>query len=439
MSRTHISCIVFLLLLIGCAQNAERYQLLDGIGPRFDPVEAQTSTEDLDAAMSFFIRRAGLGNQEPQRNNEDWDEVIFAGFDYIDERCELYIDALHWHNRAKDAAIKEVSIIASATSAIVALTSGSEVTLGILAAAFGLASETIDNTSSALLYEMDPAAVGAVIDGTRTAYEAALLKDSKIASFRSRARASRVIRRYLSFCLPAGIERQINQALNKQNFEGVNQGEGTIPSVVPIGTSEPASELDDDELEEARARFEAIDAAQRQQIAEQAALLRDMNNRVQQAQTQLDNERKQARIRRIQTVLCAPETGIYDDTTQAAVDAYRIGFGDDRTGQLVQSEENFLLEAGSCANAGFLTAFEQGAFGAGARQNGGVPIELARDNAILSLQGFMQKLTNDPALEVSSPVITPSMRDKIQNRRTELGITDGPVGGVTQSLFEALF
>ncbi len=440
--RNSIQCILTALLMMGCASNAERYNVLDGIGARIDPVETKESTAELDEALKFFYQRAGLG-EAPSRNNADWDEVIYAGFDYIDERCEVYVDALHWYNRAQSAAIKEVSIVASVTSTLVALTGGGEVTLGILAAAFGLVSETIDNTSSALLYQMDPSAVGAVIDGSRSAFEAALLESDRLSKFRSKVKATRLIRRYLSLCLPAGIERQINQTLTKQNFEGLTGPDGVIPTVVPVGTSETGRlqaerALEQSRAERARARadFDGVNAAQRRRISAQADELRVMNNRLQAEQARLEQEQRADRISRIQAALCVSETGEVNNSTQTALNEYRAGLQDARTGWVSVREQGFLLGAGSCAVSGYLSAFERGAFGLGTTQNGSVARDIARDTGIRTLQLVMRKVTGDDTLVLTSPQITGAMRGDIQAKRTALGVTDGTDGSITNSFFK---
>ena len=94
--------------------------------------------------------------------------------------------------------------------------------------AFGLASSTVDNLSSNLLYELDPSSVRALVQTMQAKYRQALG-----VGYLTRPAAATAIRRYATLCLPASIEAEVNLSVKKAD-PGAVQAEpakGQPPSV----------------------------------------------------------------------------------------------------------------------------------------------------------------------------------------------------------------
>ena len=80
--------------------------------------------------------------------------------------------------------------------------------MAITAIAFGLASSTVDNLSSNLLYDLDPSSVRTMVKTLQARY-----RQAKPNGYLSRAAALNVIRGYAMLCVPANIEAEVNLAV----------------------------------------------------------------------------------------------------------------------------------------------------------------------------------------------------------------------------------
>ncbi|PWC89377.1 hypothetical protein TSH100_04865 [Azospirillum sp. TSH100] len=337
--------------------------------------------------------------------------------DYVDEQCEKYIDAIFWYNRASDATVKDLSILGSTTGTILSLSGGSTVGLGVLAASFGLATTTVANTSSALLYKMDPASVRSVVEGSRNAYRAALTQDDRPPKLRRKPAATATIRNYLALCLPAGIEKQITKTLSTQSFAETptsSEKKSAIPLIGPsgstIGTGSITPELQN-RLSILESRLRSQDVTKPPPVTPPAPALGGARNDIERAITLQD-------MTKIRTGLCLPAADGFDAPLRAAIAEYRLGRAmvppqaDDLKKPLTFSEGRALSRQKSCLAAGHLTPFEQGRFG---RPGDGRTQE----------EDFLREITGDPNVTLANGFLTASHREAIRTKRLALGLPPG--------------
>ncbi len=184
------------LLLAACSSQQRHIQYLDGIDPVIHSESIKTSTKNQNSVFQSLYCRAGLNTKysecnpapatedtpakpatldipDPIRSAGEWDDVIRAGMDYVDEECELYVNSIFWAHRATDTSVKNLGLIGATTGTVLGLADASATNIGYVAAAFGLSAALIDSTASGLLYKLDPSVVRAVIENSRTAYRTA--------------------------------------------------------------------------------------------------------------------------------------------------------------------------------------------------------------------------------------------------------------------------
>lgn len=179
-----------------------------------------------------------------------WDQVIRAGMDYLDARCEAYLHALYRLDRDKKTAVAQTGLLGSATAGVQAAVGTAAKEVAIAAILFGLAGSTIDNLASNLLYELEPSSVRALVKAQQTHY-----RDNLGTGYRDRPGAMAALRGYAVLCVPANIEAEVNLAVKRTEPEATkaDPANGRPPvvtnssiavSTVSFGPDEISARLD---------------------------------------------------------------------------------------------------------------------------------------------------------------------------------------------------
>ncbi|MGV8831779.1 MAG: hypothetical protein ACOH2N_07390 [Devosia sp.] len=203
---------------------------VSGLSPVLKYADVQASTSNYAMVRDAFIVRAGYA----PNSAVDWYEVTRAGFDYIDEQCSTYLSALYDARRARDATTRQLQSLDGATSAILGFANAGSQAILITAAAFGLATQSVDNASSAMLYAMDPTDIQALLRSQSTAYRIGV--SSQSASYRTGTAAMEAIRGYLNLCLPVSIEAQIRAAVQGTQYVASPTNYG-VPALARVQTA----------------------------------------------------------------------------------------------------------------------------------------------------------------------------------------------------------
>lgn len=236
----------FIVVAAGCSIQRERLGYVDGLSPIPKAETIEESTNNQNHVFEQLLRRAGAEFciTDPKKNsmkctapNDDdphWSKIVEAGFGFVDEQCEQYIDALFWYNRFRNTTSKQLSITGAATASIMGIVDSSAKAIAVTAAAFGLSSASFDNLTANVLFELEPSGVKSLVDRSKATYRSALGQrvDATTKNVaRNRPEAMSLIRGYLSLCLPASIETQVNNAVAATDFEVEDP---TLPgSIVP--------------------------------------------------------------------------------------------------------------------------------------------------------------------------------------------------------------
>lgn len=213
-------------LLPGCAAYDRSGLAASGPGSDFPAGEATTFREAQDALIVQLAKAAQppaettkLAN-EPVKAGADvtflvadkvtWDQVIRAGMDYADVRCESYLHALYRLDRDRKTAVAQTGLLGGATAGVQAALSKAAKEVAIAAILFGLAGSTIDNVAGNLLYQLEPSSVRSLVKAQQTLYRANLGT-----GYRDRPAAMTALRGYAVLCVPANIEAEVNLAVKR--------------------------------------------------------------------------------------------------------------------------------------------------------------------------------------------------------------------------------
>lgn len=150
---------------------------------------------------------------------------------------------------------------------------------------------------------------------------------------------------------------------------------------------------------------------------------------------------QEEQLKRIQSALCVTPDGIFGDDSRAALVEYRAGLTSrvvlnraEHDAPLSVSERESLQSLGSCQSSGFLSAFERARLRESFRE-ARVADDQIEPLATKRLQDWVKRLMGDQAPTLTSSIPTPEVREAIESKRQDLGITTGAEGSITAELW----
>jgi hypothetical protein len=195
----------------GCATYTNGTMVRDGPGAEFSAAELNAYRKNQDAVLVELLELSQVKVTAAGVSTPDWNAVIEAGMDYADGKCEAYMHALFRLNRDRKTTTSQIGLLGTATAGILAAVEAAAKDVAIAAIAFGLASSTVDNLSSNLLYDLDPSSVRSLVKVLQSKYRQGM----PAAGYSTRPAAMTAIRGYTALCLPANIESEVNLAVKK--------------------------------------------------------------------------------------------------------------------------------------------------------------------------------------------------------------------------------
>ena len=173
----------------------------------------------------------------PPKGSDDWAVFIEAGFNFIDEECNQYLDSLFWFNRYRRTTQNQIALTGATTAAIMGIAGAAAEAIAATATAFGFLTATADNFGSTVLFELEPSGIKTLVDRSRAQYRSAAQQRIKREEAKNQPAAMSLIQGYLALCLPASIETQVNGAIVDTNFtEDKTADESLVPKLrrVPL-------------------------------------------------------------------------------------------------------------------------------------------------------------------------------------------------------------
>ncbi|HWU63472.1 MAG TPA: hypothetical protein VN112_15745 [Ensifer sp.] len=175
-----------------------------GPSPTISANAAQESANAQTAIVEAFRSASGDAG--------DYFGATLIGFNFVDEQCDAYLQALYVLDRERDSTKTGLNAVAQVTNAILGITPASKLTMGVVTQAFGLGGQFADDLLKGYLYGKSPAVISHVVDVLRDKYR------TDTASAKSDINSSGVplayayIRGYLKLCLPSTISASIDNA-----------------------------------------------------------------------------------------------------------------------------------------------------------------------------------------------------------------------------------
>jgi hypothetical protein len=226
-------------LLLAACDPQERVYIRDGIGTQLYTADTASATELQSIYLDYLCRqsRSFVGADVPscaQQLIPDslWPVIVQAGMNDIDARCDAYLAWLDQKKRENSAILAEISSIRFAVDALTNpnITGVSAVGLAAISAAFGLATNTVNNFNM-LLLNVDHTTVQNVVIPNRQIFREDLLKVSE--AINSKPAAVHTLRSYLSICMPMTIAANINSTVTVFQQTGTAVG-GAVPPTLGV-------------------------------------------------------------------------------------------------------------------------------------------------------------------------------------------------------------
>jgi hypothetical protein len=215
------------LFSAGCV-DSDRMRLLSGPGVEISATEIQLYRANQDVVVQNLLALAGYGNV-PEPQIADWHPVVDAGIEFVQQRCEAYLDAIFWFNRYKSTVVNEINLLGAGTASALGIAQAAARDIALVALAFGITAQTVEVLGSSILYKMDPAAVKSLVGASQAIY----VQTISTIRFTTRPSAMRAIQGYLNLCLPPTLEAQVMAAVNNTTFTAVVPSGPAPTDVIP--------------------------------------------------------------------------------------------------------------------------------------------------------------------------------------------------------------
>ncbi|MER8852873.1 MULTISPECIES: hypothetical protein [unclassified Mesorhizobium] len=197
--------------VVGCMPEDGFRHYSGAVGPDLYSRQTIANTSLLNAYTGSICTQAGLvsGGQCVIETPTDWKNFVDMGLYDIDQRCDSFLDGLYYKAKTSDSILAQISDTDSFTAAVLDVTSASEPSIKIVAAAFGLAENTFRNTNKTLLEALDATTVKSLV--FRRQHD--VKQEIYGTTIWNKPQALHALRTYLRVCMPFAIEMEANALL----------------------------------------------------------------------------------------------------------------------------------------------------------------------------------------------------------------------------------
>jgi hypothetical protein len=377
------------------------YSTRDGVGAKLQWSNLSEETQLLNDYVSLICQQADLVRvyrdgtiPECRPSGAEWAIFVQAGMNDIDRRCDGFLNYIDYLRRSRVHWLNQLTQTLAATSTVMGATGASAKSMEIVTAAFGLAANSLTNSTERLLTLAEHSTVQSVVLGEQRKFRIDVRTLGP--QINNRPAAIHTLRNYLRICMPMTIEQQINStvtiyqqggmvALDRKDAMPLIDVRGTVGSAV-IGNAGQQFQYQPPPVQNAQRLFMA----------------------------------------QVQRSLCVqPANGNVGPATRAAIVDYMavtkgMALKADQLDPFANDIRAGLIEASSdvsdCKSAGFKTAYEVAAYG--------VP-KGDMTARITDLQKRAQTLLKEKKSIVTIQVtgkFDPQTRDAIPELRKQLGL-----------------
>jgi hypothetical protein len=184
--------------------------------PAATVADAAVPAADDAAARALGLNSFNSVEKSKSTGAPTYSEVVAAGLNYVDVRCDRFMDALFWFNRIRETSSRQIQFVSAASSAALTILKASEELIGLAPLGITLLDQTVNNVGRGLLYDLPPHTVRTLVEKQQQAYLKGVAPE-----YTSRPDAMRTIQGYAAICLPASIEAEVSRAVEASEFKPI--------------------------------------------------------------------------------------------------------------------------------------------------------------------------------------------------------------------------
>jgi hypothetical protein len=194
------------------------YSTRDGVGAKLQWSSLSEETRLIDDYVSLICQQADLVRvyrdgtiPECRPSGAEWAIFVQAGMNDIDRRCDGFLNYIDYLRRSRVHWLNQLTQTLAATSTVMGATGASAKSMEIVTAAFGLAANSLTNSTERLLTLAEHSTVQSVVLGEQRKFRIDVRALG--AQINNRPAAIHTLRNYLRICMPMTIEQQINSTV----------------------------------------------------------------------------------------------------------------------------------------------------------------------------------------------------------------------------------
>lgn len=179
-----------------------------------------------EAVYQALLSLAGLPGQPV--TTDEWGQVIMAGVQYSNQKCENYLEAVDWAKQGRQRDSNLLSQVGTFTNGVMGITEASARDLALTAAAFGSTSVGFNTLTQDPLAGLESSAVRSVVHTAQQQY----VQNLDFNQYTNRISAFNALQGYIRLCMPGNIAAEANQAVrNTKAVDSSNIDALAMPAI----------------------------------------------------------------------------------------------------------------------------------------------------------------------------------------------------------------
>ncbi|WML85244.1 hypothetical protein [Thiothrix subterranea] len=179
-----------------------------------------------EAVYQALLSLAGLPGQPA--TTDEWGQVIMAGVQYSNQKCENYLEAVDWAKQGRQRDSNLLGQVGTFTNGVMGITDASARDLALTAAAFGATSVGFNTLNQDPLAGLEASAVRSVVHTAQQQY----VKDLDFNQYTNRISAFNALQGYIRLCMPGNIAAEANQAVrNTKTVDSTTVDALAVPAI----------------------------------------------------------------------------------------------------------------------------------------------------------------------------------------------------------------
>lgn len=179
-----------------------------------------------EAVYQALLSLAGLPGHPT--TTDEWRQVIMAGVQYSNQKCENYLEAVDWTKQGRQRDSSLLGQMGTFTNGVMGMTGASARDLALTAAAFGATNVGFNTLNQDMLEGLEASAVRSIVQIMQQQY----VRNLDFNQYTDRISAFNALQGYIRLCMPGNIAAQANQAVrNAKAVESSNIDASAMPAI----------------------------------------------------------------------------------------------------------------------------------------------------------------------------------------------------------------